>query len=81
MVVTLPIWTWRTVDMVSGEYMVGVAAYGYDLHNPRYSDGASQLGLVPWARLLDRRCPPDYSMNPKSGARRTFQRFEYSFGT
>ena len=55
--VTPPIWTWHTVDMVSAEYMVGVgvATYDDDLRSPRNSDGASRFGLVSLARLLDRR--------------------------
>ena len=47
--------TWHSIDMVSGEYMIGAATYDANHHDPTDSDGASQIGLVPLARLLDRR--------------------------
>ena len=54
-VITPPIWTWHSIDLVTGEYMIGVAPRGANYHDPADSEGAAQLGLLPLARLLDRR--------------------------
>ena len=49
-----PMWMWHTTDMLSGEYGVAADMHNPDHHDYRDTEGATLIGLVPRARLLNR---------------------------
>ena len=51
-VVARPVWTWRTPDLVSGEFMVVVATTDPQPHYATDNADAIQEGFVPLRRLL-----------------------------
>ena len=49
------VWVWQSTDLLSGEYAVGATTFIYNQEHHYASDERAYLGLVPLARLLDRR--------------------------
>ena len=52
-VVAPPVWTWRTPDLVSGEFMVVAATTDPQPHHATDNADAIQVGFAPLRRLLD----------------------------
>ena len=55
---------------MSGEYVLGVATYNIKIRDHNDLEGATQLGLVPLARLLNRVAARTIGLEPKCGATR-----------
>ena len=58
-------WLWHTTDLISGEYVVGASTYNIHQHDHDNSDGTTQLGLIPLARLLARVAAPTNCMRSR----------------
>lgn len=52
-VIAPPVWTWHSVDMLSGEFMVAAATTDAHAYPTTNHEAVVKVGLVPLMRLLD----------------------------
>ena len=51
-VIAPPVWTWHTVDMLSGEFMVAAATTDAHAYHTRVHEEAVQVGSIPLVSLV-----------------------------